>query len=182
MSTLATDNGLHKCGWAIVGRDGRPLDVGVIVLEADTDANGGVQRDRIIRAHRQAAELVLLARANGVKRVAVETLSFNPQGRVAAVASLCLSVGVACGISAALDIPLIDVAPKTWQHAVLGVSGKVDYELVFAELDAYARAQGTAHALASLARITKGNRNHALDAIGVGVYAEIRQPHEGAST
>lgn len=179
MTTLALDNGLDTFGWSIVGTKGEPLDLGVIIQPAETK-DEGIQHDRIRRARVQGDELVHVAQRYGIRRIVVETPSWPRRGKftpIDPVAAISLSVGVAIGIAAVLDVPLDHVPPKTWQHAVLGVEkfkGKVDYDVVYADLETYVRTYGQAFIIAKLDAIAEGQRNHALDAIGVGVYAEIR--------
>jgi hypothetical protein len=90
--------------------------------------------------------------------------------------SLGLSFGDVVGIAAATGIAMYQVPPKRWQHAVLrreaSDRGAVDYDEVFRRLAEFIGRDGTA--AEQLAAIPKGRRNHALDGVGVGVFASLR--------
>lgn len=175
---LAVDPGLATLGWALVEPGtGKLADLGVVIAKAAVAAHGGVQRDRIARLIAQSGILGELVKRHDCSVIAIEAMSFPPRAQVAAIASICLSWGALVGIAAVWGCSVVDVAPKTWQHAVLNLKGKVDYDAVFAALSSYVLTTSpTCHA--KLEAIPKGHRNHALDAIGVGVYAAMQSEIE----
>jgi len=166
---LAVDPGLATCGWAVV-RPGtaRVIALGVITTERDADI--GKNTDRLQRTAHQASVLADLVEEHDVDVIAAEALSFPPKARVAGVSSLCLSWGVLAGISRSCGTELIEVPPKQWQHAVMPGVERIDYAMLFVKLTRFAESQGAARLLA----INKGDRSHALDAMGVGIYAALR--------
>lgn len=180
MTILAIDIALATCGWSVVEvPTGKVLDLGVVITEPS--ATLGVQADRVARMQIQAAKLDRVLESHGCSAVVVESLSFAKRGGINAAASVCLSMGVAIGLAAAHAIALYTVQPKQWQHAVLGRKGKVDYDQVETELHAYVEGMGGA-ALESLLTIPKGQRNHPLDSVAVGVYAARHYRHLAMGT
>lgn len=168
---LAIDGGLATLGWAVVEpRTGRVFDLG---FSSTKPADDNVQRDRLIRERIQADRIVALIRQHGITYIAGEGLSWMGRPPIAMVAAACLSWGALVGICAALDIRSIDVPPKTWQHAVLNVGSKVDYEELFGLLEVYLEVTSPI-AYRKLTAIAKSNREHPADAVGVGVYAAMR--------
>lgn len=170
---LGCDGGLATFGWAIVepGPCARVQALGVILQPADSTR--GKQADRVVRVRAIAAKLAELVREHRCTAVAAESLSFMAKGKTNMVASACLAWGAIAGTAAGAGIPCIEVPPKTWQHAVAGTSsGKVDYAKVTADLvDLVMRSEVAGPQLLYLA---KRDRQHPLDAVGVGVYAAIR--------
>ncbi len=190
---LAVDPGLATCGWAVVEPGtGRVLDLGAILSKPD--ANLTKQADRIVRLRHQADTLELVIAEHNCGAIAAEALSFNPFGQGQMIASLCLSWGMLVGLSSSWSIPIVDVSPKQWQHAVLGERAaqvvihtnakgkhravkrkpKVEYSEVFDALHVYVEGMSIS-VVQKLLAITKGQRNHPLDAVGVGVYASLNR-------
>lgn len=168
---LAVDPGLATCGWAIVTpHTARVVAVGV--LTSDHDPLVDEWTDRVQRVSRQAAKLAEVAKLYSARSIAAEAISCGgpPSARFSMGTSLCLSWGVLAGIACTLRIDLAEVAPKMWQHAVCPGVEKIDYGEVFKLLSTFVES----HAAKSLWSIRPGLRNHALDAVGVGVYAALR--------
>ena len=167
---LAVDPGLATCGYAVVyPRTGGVVELGTLTTKPTAGVHESTDRTRRLRT--QVAQLDAIARRNGCTTIAAEAMSFGGPGRFAMAISLCLSWGGLVGLAHALDAELLEVPPKTWQHALLGTdgTGRVDYEHVFAALSSFVGKQGDA-----LAAIPEGQRNHALDAVGVGLFAAFR--------
>lgn len=171
---LAIDPGLGTCGWAIVDPSARVLDLGVILTERDKVLEEATDRAR--RADHQAEVLAEAAQRYNVAEIALEAMSFGgpPSARFHMAISVGLSWGVATGIARTLGLNLYAVPPKRWQRAVVPNAGKrLNYALVEAALEHYVGKQ----AFVALSCIAKGDRNHALDACGVGLFAALR-PNE----
>lgn len=173
---LSVDPGLATCGWAVVEEcNGKLVDLGVITQAAD--AKGGKNADRLARLQVQSAELLEVAEHFGARVIVAESLSFNPKAFGNMIASVCLSWGALVGLAQALDVHIVAIPPKRWQNSVLGYTAKkIDYDVVFALLSSYVLTTAGEALHGKLARIAKGQRNHALDAVGVGVHAAMREP------
>lgn len=166
---LALDPGLATCGYAIV----RPRTAHVVELGVLTSKPSGADEstDRARRTVRQVATLCGIARRYEVTAIAAEAMSFggHPKARFNMAVALCLSWGAIAGLAHALNVDLLEVQPKQWQHAILpDVVGKVDYAEVFKALSRFVEGQAC-----HLQSIKQSDRNHALDAVGVGVYAAL---------
>lgn len=160
---LAVDPGIASCGWAVVRpRTGRVLDFGVW-----TSSPGVAEKstDRARRITNLADLLVDLAEDHDCTTIAAEQMLFH--GKINAVVSQLLPWGALIGIAASLDMVLLEVPAKTWQAALLG--RKVPYDELADHLKAFAVHQAEIKLLA----IAKSERTHALDAIGVGLYAAL---------
>jgi Holliday junction resolvasome RuvABC endonuclease subunit len=178
---LGLDPGTQDLGWSVVApHTGRVLELGVVHQERDDSVAKSTDRAR--RVHVQAQTCRDLIRRYEVRAIAAEAASFNPRSFTMA-AGLCMSIGALTGLAAALGIALYELPPKRWQGAILGrtpdgkgapgAKGKIDYAEVERLLIAFlAGAGGTA--VAQLAAIPKGLRNHARDAAGIGVFAVFR--------
>lgn len=174
---LAVDPGLADCGWAVVApRTGHVAALGVVHQERSPKRDESTCR--ATRSRRQARELALVVVEHGCTAIAAEAMSFGgpPKARFAMAVALGLSWGVLAAIASALELELYELPPKRWQHAVLGRSAEdrtaVDYDQVFAELARFMGRSG--RAADELAAIPCGRRNHALDAVGVGVFTALR--------
>lgn len=172
---LALDPGLATFGWAVVQPvAGRVVDCGVLISKPKPKLTKAA--DRVRRANDQAVLLCGLARRHGITMVAAETMSFAPRSSAAAKIGIGLSWGVVLGVAAMLDVEVRDVPPKTWQREIVPAaageaeSAAIDYDRVFAEISGYLDSAG-AFGLESL---SEANRTHALDAVGIGVYAALR--------
>lgn len=184
---LAVDPGSRTCGWAIVApRTARVAALGTIVLEPDDRLRKTL--DRKARAERQADTFRELATAHRITAIAAEAPSLGgpPAARLAMAIALYGSWGLLTMLGRERGVPVIEVPPKTWQHAIQPAGASelnvgtarargrsVDYDQLFAELDRFVGEQAS-QALADLAAIKVSMRNHALDAVGVGVYASIQ--------
>lgn len=184
---LAVDPGSRTCGWAIVApRTARVAALGTIVLEPDDRVRKTL--DRKARAEQQADTLLELAAAHRVTAIAAEAPSLGgpPAARLAMAIALYGSWGLITMLGRVRRVPVIEVPPKTWQRAIqpdgaqtldVGTARargrSIDYDQLFAELNRFVGEQAS-QALADLAAIKVSMRNHALDAVGVGVYAAIQ--------
>lgn len=169
---LAVDPGLATFGWAVVARTGAVRACGVLVSKPDPKRTKAA--DRVRRASDQAALVQRLASTYLARAIVAETMSFAPRSSASAKIGIGMSWGGLIGVAAARGVPLLDVPPKTWQRAIVpaapGESDRaaIDYDQVFTALAAYVDPNAT-----GLAAVPKGQRNHALDACGVGVYAAL---------
>jgi hypothetical protein len=128
--------------------------------------------DRARRAAQLASFLGDLAKRYDCKAIAAEAISCGgpPSARFSMGTSLCLSWGVLAGIAHCMSIELLEVPPKVWQHAICPeVEGKVNYDTIFAKLKAFVEGQASV----ALWSIKRALQNHALDAVGVGVFAAL---------
>ncbi|MDQ1446789.1 MAG: Crossover junction endodeoxyribonuclease RuvC [Acidimicrobiaceae bacterium] len=173
---LAVDGGLATCGYAIVTWSGRIDALGVLTSKPDPKL--GVTADRAARTTRLARELAAAMRnaPQQIEAIVAERMSFPPKAGHHATASICLGWGVLTGLATASGLEVVDVAPKTWQRAVVPAAvderdqDAIDYDVVFAEL---ARYVAESPAAGQLAAIPKSRQSHCLDAVGVGVYAAM---------
>ena len=161
---LALDPGLAACGWAIVTpSSGAVKGLGCLVTEIDR----GLRRstDRARRAGELCRALGALISTWGVSSLALESplLHGNPNAAAAQV----LIWGAAVTLAVERRLPLVEVVAKGWQRAILPGKGKVPYEQVKARLASYVPAE-------LLGNVPAGVQTHALDAVGVGVYAALR--------
>jgi len=173
-SILALDPGTAHLGWAVVApRTGRVIELGVVAQKPDPELASST--DRATRALVQARLHRKLIQRHGCTAIAAEAASFNPRA-FAMTAGLCMSIGAATGVAAALGLELYELPPKRWQGAILdrppGAKGKIDYDEVFRLLLQFIGQRGIA--VEQLAAIPKGDRNHALDAVGIGVFTALR--------
>lgn len=160
---LAVDPGIASCGWAVVRpRTGRVLDLGVL-----TSSPSGADKstDRARRIARMADALADVVEAYDCDVIAAEQMLFH--GKINAVVSQLLPWGALLGLAAAMDMDVIEVPAKTWQAALLG--RVVPYDQVADSLRAFVASQ----AEIKLLSIAKSERTHALDAVGVGLYAAL---------
>lgn len=167
---LAVDPGLGTCGWAVMRpRTGRVLDLGVITSEPDRDTDEWTDRTR--RTSVQSHLLANIVEQYECTIVAAEAISLGgpPKARQRMAASLCLSWGSLVGLAEGMGLELYEVPPKLWQHAILPKVKRISYTELFARLESFVGAQQ----VGQLKAITPSLRNHALDAVGVGIYAAL---------
>ena len=118
---------------------------------------------------------LLLEVIGGAEIAASESLSI-PRGVSGAIGQS-IAWGAIAAAAAARGVPLYAVRPQVWEHACHGDGqgkGRVPYELVLARLTAYAARCSTPDARAALEAIPRGLRGHALDALGVALWARAR--------
>lgn len=171
---LAVDPGLGTFGWAVVRPHlGAVVACGVLIAKPDPKLSKHADRER--RAEAQAELLVRLARAHAVTMLAAEEMSFAPRGSAAAKIGIGLSWGNLIGIARALELRRVTIPPKTWQRAIVPArsgekkSAAIDYACVCRELAVFVDAHAT-----GLDRVAESQKNHALDACGIGVVAALR--------
>lgn len=168
---LAVDTGIATCGWSVVEvGNGKLADIGYETTKPD-DKNG-VQHGRIVRTQVIAKALIAAAARHDIGAIAGESLSFGFGNRASGIASVSLAWGVLCALAVMWGVPIVDVSPKQWQCAVVGREGKVVYSEVEQALHSYVEGQ-SARVLEQLLAIPTKQRNHALDAVGIGVYASM---------
>jgi hypothetical protein len=156
---LAIDPGLLHCGWAALDLDGRVHELGVIV---NPKVGKIKSTDRVNRAANLAHDLNELIRRTGAQRIAAEAMSW-PRG-VAPLVSLALCWGVLVALAQSLDRNLVEVSPKDWQGDWAFVD-RIDLERQLSE-----RARRLPGAAKMLDEIRPRWREHALDAVGVGLH------------
>lgn len=165
---LAIDPGLATCGWAIVApKTGRVRGLGVLTSSPSSGIDESTDRAR--RAWDQAHALGSLYRANGCTALAAEAMSFGgpPKARFAMAIALGLSWGALAALARELGAPLYEVTPKEWQHAVDPEIGeKIDYDRLYRRLARFVSSM----VASQLTAIVPNLRNHAIDAVGVGLY------------
>jgi Holliday junction resolvasome RuvABC endonuclease subunit len=170
---LGVDPGYASCGWAVITpRTGLPVAIGVIETVQDKRVGSGLERstDRARRVSHVGRELVAIAKQYGCTQIAAEQALGH--GAAAAVAANLLPWGVLVGIAVSLGLEVCEVPAKLWQHAVLpGLGkGKVDYDELAKHLLWFAHK----HCPEALAAIAKPKRTHAIDGMGVGMFAALR--------
>jgi hypothetical protein len=150
------------------------VELGVRIAAADT--RGGINEDRLDRLEGHAEALVAIARRHGCTRIDAEAISLPRAGGVNAAASQFLTWGMLVGVARALGLPRPrQIAPKAWERAVVpddDLREREGYDAIERALAAFVGEQGPA--AEQLAAIPRGQRTHALDAVGVGVFAAIR--------
>ena len=168
---LGVDPGIRFCGWSVVEETtARVLALGVIHQERDPTIP--VSCDRARRACRIARSLVGTIEQYDCGVIAAEAMLFH--GAKNAIASLSLAWGSLSAIAVLLQRRLFEVPPKRWQHAVAGdaKARKIHYPSLELALDGYVRSQ----AEAAFSTIPEAQRNHALDATGIAMYAALGHP------
>jgi hypothetical protein len=173
---LAIDPGLATCGWAVVvPSTGEILELGAII----TPPIQGLDEwtDRMRRLDGQAEVLQSVARRHACTLIAAEEASLGgpPRARLAMAIALCSSWGHIVGLSRALKSSLLAVPPKVWQHAIQPDCRKIDYEKMFRAMSEHIAMSPIP--AGQLRAITARDRNHALDACGIGILAAMK-PYE----
>lgn len=171
---LAVDPGLGECGWAVVTpKTGAVVELGVFVSERENAYD--ISTDRIQRLDRLACTLGAVADRHSITAIAAEgiTLGGPPHIKLAMAPALFLSWGVLTELARSRGVPLFEVMPKVWQHAIQPGTKKINYDKLEKAMAAHVGPQVGAQ----LALINKSLRTHALDACGVGMFAALR-PHE----
>ncbi len=160
---LAIDPGLASCGWAVVEQtSARLIALGVITTEQDKGIAPSTDRARRgIEIGRQLSELVDL---HDCEHVAAESMLLF--GNINAATCQVLCWGVLLGVAQVHGLGVVEVLAKDWQHAVTPGRKKIDYGKVEKALSKFVGAP--------LDRIERKLRTHALDAVGVGVFAARR--------
>lgn len=165
---LAIDPGMAKVGWAVIDPvEVRLVELGVITTEQDKGVDKNVDRARRISV--VARELRELLVRHGCTAIAAEDLLGH--GSVHAVIPQALCWGAILELAGAAGLELQGVLAKDWQHAVVPglkrVKKKQRYAKVAARLK---RFIGELRLLVIPAEL----QTHAIDAVGVGVYAAVR--------
>jgi Holliday junction resolvasome RuvABC endonuclease subunit len=166
---LGLDGGLGMLGYAVVRpRTGHVVELGTLTSKPAEGVDE--HTDRMRRGARIGASLRGIAVRHNVTQFALETPSLGgpPKARLSMGIALYLFAGVVLGLAVSLNVDVVAVTPKQWQHAITGEDGKVDYDVLFARLHTYVAAQSE-----TLLAIPPSQRNHALDAVGVGLFASL---------
>lgn len=168
---LAVDPGLAKCGWAIV-RPGSGAIVELGVLAQDRENAYDVSTDRIQRTAVQSLLFGDLVVRHGITTIIGEavTLGGPVHVKLAMSVGLHLSWGVLTALACDRGLALYEVPPKVWQHAVQPDRKKIHYPSLESAMASHVGPQVGAQ----LACIAAGNRNHALDACGIGMLYALR--------
>lgn len=189
---LAVDPGYAKCGWALVDpTTGRPAELGVIVTHAHPDVKRSVKvpgqkkrarvgtvdqsTDRARRMRVVCRRLRELVAGKPITAIAAEQMLVF--GAAAAISANILPWGAVTMLADVLDVPIVEVVARTWQHAVLGTvvePGKKTPRVSYQKLERAMAAFIGRHAGSALEAIDKDLRNHAIDAVGVGMLAALR--------
>lgn len=172
---LGCDPAIATFGWAVIDPAVRPIRlVGIGFIEAKSNPRLNEHTDRARRARNQARELAAVAARFPITAIAAEQVSLGgpPNARVSMALALGLSWGVITDLAERLGVPIYEVPPKTWQHAVQpeAEGKKVDYAIVEARLRKLARA----HQPEQLDAIAPGKQSHPLDGFGVALFAALR--------
>lgn len=168
---LGIDCGTRTFGWAVVDpRTAIVVDLGALVQDVDSDVARTTDSSR--RVSYQTDSLITVHRDHGITAVVHEAGSYNAR-RFKMTLGLALSIGAVVGFARALDVPLDELPPKRWQHAISGTGGKgkIDYDDVYRRVEAYVARYEPA--LRSLYDIKSNDRNHALDAAGIALCHAI---------
>lgn len=169
---LAIDGGNRTLGWAVVEpRTGRVLELGDLFQEPIAGLDDTTCR--ATRARNQARLFVAITKRHAITAIAAEACSLGgaPKARLAMAIGINLCWGELVMLAEVLEVPLYEVPPKIWQRAIVPESAKsIDYGEVERRLTDFI----TGAAFNQLFAIPKARRNHALDAVGVGVYAAMR--------
>jgi hypothetical protein len=160
---LAVDGGIANCGWSVIGPKGRVVDLGVFLSEPTEGVEKSTDRARRIRDLTKTARRPRHSRY-GCTAIAAEQMLFH--GKLNAVISQLLPWG-APGDRRVSGPHLYEVPAKTWQKAMLG--RKVSYELLEKKLAKFVSGQ----AESKLWAIPPKKRTHALDSVGVGLFATL---------
>lgn len=168
---LSVDGGNRTLGWAVVeDRTGRVLELGDLFQEPIAGLDDTT--DRATRARNQARLFVAISRRHRITGIAAEAVSLGgaPKARLAMAIGINLCWGELVMLAEVLDVPLYEVPPKIWQRAIVPDSARsIEYDEVERRLTDYISGPPVDQLLA----IPKARRNHALDAVGVGVYTAM---------
>ena len=75
-------------------------------------------------------------------------------------------------LAVSLGAALLEVTPKQWQHAIdPEADGAIDYAAIERRLTTFVHGQ----VAEQLAAIKRGDRNHAIDAVAIGLFAALRR-------
>jgi hypothetical protein len=131
--------------------------------------------DRARRMRAVCRRLRELIAGRTITAIAVEQmLMFGP---AAAVSANVLPWGAAAMLADVLGVPLVEVVSVLWQHGVLGTDLTATTKPPKVKRAALERAMAAfigRHAGSQLEAIDKDLRNHAIDAVGVGMLAALR--------
>lgn len=163
---LGVDPGYARCGWAcVLPATARVIALGVIVTAQDKRVDKSTDRAR--RVAQVTQRLFEVARDRGCTQIAAEQMLGH--GAAAAVAANMLPWGSLVGLAVTLGLELREISAKEWQHAAIATKRKIDYRDLAQQLATFARRQAEADFL----RIDRADRTHALDAVGVGLFAAM---------
>lgn len=164
MRVCAIDGGIATFGWAVID-DLRIVDFGVSLQGPDKTKN---HTDHMIG--RAKVNLQIVAAQTNIDLFACEALSLGmANARVQVMAALC--VGSLLGLATSKGKPIVFVRPQEWQRAVVpATQKKVDYATVFATVQRAIPRK----LLTQWQEIEDEHRNHAADAIAIGMWASTQ--------
>jgi Holliday junction resolvasome RuvABC endonuclease subunit len=175
---LGVDPGIATCGWSVVvPNTGELVAIGAIISPHDRSEDDTTDRAR--RLAQQGDELRAIARRFGVTTIAAEAVSLGgpPKARLAMATCLSLSWGALVMLALELGAALLEIRPKQWQQAIQEGAKKIDYDALFNAISAHIlQSPGHESVAEQLRRIAQGDRNHALDGYGIGLFAAF-MPH-----
>ncbi len=160
---LGVDSAIATCGYAVVDPRTKVV-VALGVVQTERDATIAKSTDRARRVRQVVAELGRIATEYAVTTIAAEAMLLF--GNVAAATAQSLCWGALVALAELRGLELREVVARDWQHAVLPGSKKISYPKLEAALARFVGAR--------LLAIPKTLQTHALDAVGVGVYAALR--------
>lgn len=167
---LGIDNGLGTFGWAKVDRSTALVhQLGVLIQTPDHSVASTVDRSR-----RTLCQVELVdSLCTDVTAIVGEAGSFNPR---MFDHNVCLAMSIAALVAYAFcaGLPLYELPPKRWQHAITGTGQgtKVDYDDVYRRLEQHVAKRG--ESMLMLEDIPVRHRNHALDASGIASCHAIK--------
>lgn len=161
---LGIDPGIASCGWAVVDRS-RPIDCGTLVTERDSSLDRSVDLAR--RTQSIGLDVASLVDKYGCHCVVAESALLH--GNVRAAAGQLACWGALTAITAVRGLRLLSVRAVDWQRAVMG-EGKIKYDVVAKSVTSFAGPL--------IDRVPKGQRTHAIDAIGIALYGLLRGGRE----
>lgn len=171
---LGIDPAIATLGWAIVEpRRCEVVELGVRIAKPDKRARRlrGINEERLDRLDAHATALIAICLRRRVTRIASEAISLPRAGGIDVHASAFLVWGMLIGLARALGLSRPRaVVPLAWQRAVVPddeVRKRLGYPAVESALADFVD-EGPASE--QLAAIPPGQRNHALDAGGVGLF------------
>lgn len=160
---LAIDIGLANCGWAVIGRDGKVINCGVISTKKTKGINNTLDHWGRMLGLRTALSNILQTYV-GVTHIAVEAISW-PRN-----ASATSKIGMAWGVVSSIcgHLKFIPIAPVEAKKFLTG-NRKASKEEMIDEVIKRLPLQNN-----FLLKIRKTKREHAADAVAVGLTAQSK--------
>lgn len=166
---LGIDCGIGSFGWAKVEeRTALVESLGVLMQEPDKSPPVALDRSRRLLCQAELVDSL----CTDVTAVVHEEASYNPR-IFAQNVDLASCIGMVVTYAWAAGIPVYQMPPKRWQHAIAGTKqpAKVDYNDVSCRVER--RIECCGQALLALCDIKPHHRNHAIDAAGIALCFAI---------